>query len=276
MATRPPFRLVANNQPVKYDTEQTLEFIRRHFGRHHTPLLTAIVPDGPITTKRFKPGDEASIAAWLSVRQGLQNLYYHPNVVGERDAERQDARARKSEIAVVLALWADGDPRDKDERGETLDRDAERARILAGLRALEPPPTWIIDSGNGYQAGWELEKPYKLTGPADVKRVEAINQALSRSIIGGDKCHEVAHLMRCPARSTRRTRRSASAAGSSARRGWSRRIGSGATRWKTLTPCNARSRPRRRAPERGYGCCRTTSPAENWCCRQGRRRGWRR
>ena len=54
----------------------------------------------------------------------------------------------------AIMLHADSDPRD----GETIE--AAKKRILAAYAAHDPPPSLIVDSGNGLQGLWLLEPEF--------------------------------------------------------------------------------------------------------------------
>ena len=55
----------------------------------------------------------------------------------------------------AIFLHTDDDPRE----GETPE--AAKKRILAGYDAHDPPPSIVIDSGNGLQGIWLLEAEYQ-------------------------------------------------------------------------------------------------------------------
>jgi hypothetical protein len=116
-------------------------------------VLTAIIPDGHTTTITAHTADEA--IAFLSRHNGKQNLYYTLNYV----KSAMSSKPKKVDIAAIEYLHADLDPA-KDETPE-----AAKARYLEQLNgSFEPPPTWIVDSGNGIQAGWRLDEPIGLEG----------------------------------------------------------------------------------------------------------------
>ena len=60
---------------------------------------------------------------------------------------------------------------------------------------MRPPPMYIIDSGNGYQAFWGLTEPIPNDG--DYDRLERMNKHLE-ALLGGDSCHNIDRIMRIP------------------------------------------------------------------------------
>ena len=98
--------------------------------------------------------------AQRATRDGRVNVYFTINSTRGRVYRKP----RKTQIATLDALHVDVDPR------AGRDLDGERAAILARLRAVEPAPTVIWDSGRGYWALWALAEPIKLA--ANVAEVD--------------------------------------------------------------------------------------------------------
>ena len=74
-------------------------------------------------------------------------------------------------------MHADLDPAD----GETPE--AAKARYLGQLEnGFEPPPTWIVDSGGGIQAGWRMDEPIGLEG-ADREALVAEAENRSKALM---------------------------------------------------------------------------------------------
>jgi hypothetical protein len=116
-------------------------------------VLSAIVPDGAIETITAETvGD---IRKFVSEYNGRRNLYYSVNPT----RKPMTKKATKTDIAAIEYLLADLDP----EENETPE--AAKARYLAGLDVLKPPPTGIVDSGNGIQVLLKLADPIILAEP---------------------------------------------------------------------------------------------------------------
>jgi Family of unknown function (DUF5906) len=123
-------------------------------------VLTAISPDGPTTTTTAL--DETTARAFVRDNNGTRNLYYSVNPT----RTPMTSKAAKVDIAVVEYLFADLDPR------ESESPEAAKARYLQALEAHEPEPTAIVDSGNGVQVLWRLDKPIILATPVTVNNAK--------------------------------------------------------------------------------------------------------
>ena len=121
-------------------------------------VLTAIVPDGAITTVTARTADQ--VEAFIRKHDGKANLYYSVNPT--RTA--MSKKAAKTDIAAIEYVLADLDPAD----GETSE--AAKARYLEQLNgAFEPKPTAGVDSGNGIQGLWRLQERIVLGEPVNGK-----------------------------------------------------------------------------------------------------------
>jgi hypothetical protein len=111
-------------------------------------VLTAIAPDGAITTITAQTTDE--IAVFIHEHDGRGNLYYLVN----RTRTAMSKKAAKTDIAAIEYILGDLDPA-SDETSE-----AAKARYLEKLNGtIEPKPTAAVDSGNGIQCLWQLREP---------------------------------------------------------------------------------------------------------------------
>src|SRR5262245_39325553 len=127
-------------------------------------VLTAIVPDGPTTTRTFDRLDLAR--EFVATHNTDKNIYYSLNPTKTALTKK----ATKGDIAQAEYVHADLDP----EAGETPE--AAKARYLSAIEKLEHSPTAVIDSGNGVQALWELETEVE---PNRFAEVEACSKALT-------------------------------------------------------------------------------------------------
>ena len=154
--------------------------------------LTSIEPDRKgIQTKTFCPSQLSDMEQWIEGFNGKRNLYFHVNKVGRpisKKAERED-------IEEMRYLHVDLDPR----AGEDFTK--ERERILERLNNPPeglPVPTYIIDSGGGYQGLWLLEEPVHIGGDiAKAEEAKRYNQQLELTF-GADHCHNIDRLLRLP------------------------------------------------------------------------------
>ena len=144
----------ASSPAVLEPTPQTIAFLERL--RPSGPwVLTAIPPDpGPMTTITAR--NARDVRVFISQHNGKRNLYYSVNPI----RQATNKKAAKTNIAAIEFGLADCDPAE----GETPE--AAKARYLAALKSTAAPnPTFIVDSGNGLQFGWRLDKPIPLPEP---------------------------------------------------------------------------------------------------------------
>jgi predicted P-loop ATPase len=138
-------------------------------------VLSAIVPDGAIETTTAKTPDD--IRRFVRAHNGQRNIYYSVNPT----RTGMTKKAAKLDIASIEYLLADLDPAD----AETPE--AAKARYLAGLDALTPAPTGIIDSGNGIQVLLKLAEPIVLAEPESTtdkegKEIKVYPEATAKQI----------------------------------------------------------------------------------------------
>jgi len=168
----------------------TLRFLRlmRPDGRC---VLSAICPNGGgIETRTFELDPSDGVRTWLGKWNGKCNLYWTPNTV--KAEANPNKKPERSDIDEVNMLFVDVDPR------PGMDFEAERERILTSLTQYVPPPSAIVDSGNGYQGFWLLNEPFYVGGNLDAAaEIERYNIFI-RDRLGGDNCHTIEHLMRLP------------------------------------------------------------------------------
>lgn len=164
-------------------------------------VVTSIDPEERLgtRTRTFAAGDEEAITSWVRDENANRNVYYHVNPT--RGAVEK--KANRADIVEVRHLHVDVDPR----AGE--DFDAERVRILARLTESlpdkVPPPTFIVDSGGGYQAIWTLRVPIALAhddAPREAKEAAADDAALFNLrlavLFDCDHAQDVSRLLRLP------------------------------------------------------------------------------
>lgn len=130
--------------------------------------LVAIDKKNKITTGITKDVEyKDDLSAFIEKHNGTNDLYY---MVNEPHAIAPNKKLLKSDVNKLHGLWVDADPhplpasQSSDEQLLKQHQLNERKRLLSladDLKALEHPPTYIIDSGRGIQALWLLEQPIK-------------------------------------------------------------------------------------------------------------------
>jgi predicted P-loop ATPase len=151
-------------------------------------VLTAIIPDGVTTTITARNAD--AVRRFVRKYNGEQNLYYSVNPT--RTAMTK--KAAKKDIAAIEFLLADLDPEDNEKTEDA------KTRYLAALNQHKPASTAIIDSGNGIQVLWRLEKPIVLEGDTADKviDVEARVKALIEKLGGKAGTQNIDRILRLP------------------------------------------------------------------------------
>ena len=176
-------------EPVP-NTQAAVEFL---LGRSGFPVLSfaqilAEGKKGKFETRSFPERNPAELFDWIEPRQGKGNLYYSINPVINAQAKKAD----RENIASLVSLHVDLDPR-VDEPQEKA-----QARIIAKLKALPKPPTWIIVSGGGVQGIWDLVEHVPINGNLEIAEdLKLYNVQLERDL-GGDHCHNIDRIMRIP------------------------------------------------------------------------------
>jgi hypothetical protein len=143
------------------------------------------------------PGDAALWAA----RNDGKNQYFNPAELRAPVAHK----ATKKDVARSRWLWIDVDPEKLGKRAASMSEAecrahyaAEKARILADVRTLEPRPTLVIDTGNGYQCLWRLREVVECPTEAAADAIEARNRWLGQKIRGADDTWNIDRILRLP------------------------------------------------------------------------------
>ena len=134
---------------------------------------------------RFWEADPARAAARaLALRRPGLAIYYGV-------CPRFDRGGKKCHVTSIPGLWADVD--DKRFAGA-------RAGGAAALGAFPLPPTWVIDSGGGLQAYWDLVAPLLVAGVDDplVARVEGLLARLYTTLGDLDSVQDLSRVLRVP------------------------------------------------------------------------------
>lgn len=172
---------------LKANTDEAIAFLQR-FAPEGPWALTAIVPDGKTFTQTFWPRTLEAMRTWIEAAQGQRNIYFHVNPV----SHELNKKAEKTDMEALAWLHVDMDPRP----GE--DPASEKDYALGKLRAANPAPTVIIDSGGGVQAFWRLRDPAPTQGLLGrCEELEAYNVQLER-LFNADACHNIDRVMRLP------------------------------------------------------------------------------
>ncbi|MFG0351925.1 phage/plasmid primase, P4 family [Pseudomonas sp. zbq_5] len=124
------------------------------------------------------------------------NLYFRPNLLRSSQGSGEGGAAKKEDIIAGTCFHVDLDPveppADATVEAKRAHLEEERQRIKTALASFAVPPSFVIDSGGGYQAFWRLD------APVSIEEAEAINQRLCAHFDTPDNCWSIQHLMRLP------------------------------------------------------------------------------
>jgi hypothetical protein len=183
-ASWPARQLPADGLPESVIVPQPSREAAESFLRHQVRdaiHLVSIEPDGPGIDGRYFGEDAAEAAKW-AIAENLRrrNVYWTVNVI----RPGCNRKPKKGDITEARFVHVDVDP----PKNGGFDRGAKLLR----LDLLACPPSLIIDSGNGLQALWRLER-----SASDWQAIEAINRG-AEPALGADHCHNIDRLLRIP------------------------------------------------------------------------------
>jgi hypothetical protein len=165
------------------DPDAAIRFLRQLHPGGLWQTIIAIIPDGMLTARSFTNAEDAH--TFIVAHNGDKNIYFLPN----RTKAPMDKKPKKGDIALILFIYADLDPR-ADESPEQA-----KARYLQALEHYPLKPTIIIDSGNGLQCLWRLVAPL---GPQYAARVEAISKAVMEALGAKAGTQNIDRILRLP------------------------------------------------------------------------------
>lgn len=162
-------------------------------------LLLSILPDTTRPSgKTFDwPDDAATALRWTEACNRNSGLYWtvnpcQPNLM---------KKARKENVQLLRAVWADCDPLDDPKLGERCRPWAAERQRLYGLAAeleqLTCPPSIILDSGNGIQVIWRLAHPIEASDEYIVA-IERLGRRIECALGGLENTSNIDRVLRIP------------------------------------------------------------------------------
>jgi Protein of unknown function (DUF3987) len=165
-------------------------------GRH---LLLTILPDTvhPHGKTFDWPGDRATALRWIEACNRNSGLYWTVNVCQSNLMKK----AKKGDVQLLRAVWADCDPLDDPKLGERCRPwAAGRQRLHKLARELEQltcPPSAILDSGNGIQVVYRLAEPIE-ANEEYVAAIERLGRRIECALGGLENTSNVDRVLRIP------------------------------------------------------------------------------
>jgi hypothetical protein len=163
------------------------EFLSRFIGAHLRCVTAISFNRDSVVTQTFNSSEDHKCAQFIAEHAGKDNLYFSVNPP-RRLMTRKPSLA---DIELVGWLHVDIDFKTKDGSEEELVLE----RLRSGSRVLRPHV--ILNSGGGIQAFWRLKEPVLIQDEHHAREIGRLNQRLAE-IFQGDKCHDIAHIMRLP------------------------------------------------------------------------------
>jgi hypothetical protein len=184
-------------------------------------FLQVLRPGGPWLLIAIDPGgcgivgqtcnSPAEALAFVATHDQRCNLYY--SVAETRPGLHK--KATKNDVECACFLWTEIDPHLEARGGAETDEEfvariaseiaAEKAKALGRARSHRPPPSIIVDSGNGIQLLWRLDKSYSFIvdspheavrlHPARFDPVERRNKHLLAELDGDGKSFNVDRIL---------------------------------------------------------------------------------
>lgn len=174
------------------------------------PWTVTSINDGRLNSVTFAERGRGTMAKWIADRNGKVNLYWHINPTYGDPGNK----ASLEDVSHIERLHVDIDLNPT----SGLPIEDQRAAILALLEdearlkecGIPGVPSFIIDSGGGYWAFWDLVEPFSLNGPDQQARrdnahraggynkwiAETLNKAFGLHY--ADDCHNVDRIARLP------------------------------------------------------------------------------
>lgn len=187
------------NAAIEGNTDEAIQFLK-DFDQSGWHNLVAIDPNtGDLEGRTFEPNSWPAIQKWVTPRQGQKNLYFSVNEPAPRAPHD---KLDKTEIGRVRALHLDIDL-PKSENQDPLSLAKLKPELLAKIDAIKkdpnaPWPTFVIDSGGGFNALFKLEEKIEIDSPETVETVEAHNLGLLVKVGADRGTHNIDRLLRLP------------------------------------------------------------------------------
>ena len=159
------------------------------------PLPLQAAPSSVETNKSLVIGITDNVTArrvfdFIEEHNGKHNLYF---MVNTPSSDAPDNKLKKEHVEFINAVWIDADP----IKDKTFKEERKRLKtLMTKLKDEQNPPTFIIDSGGGYQAFWCLKEPVKLTDESQ-KLYEGYSRALAEKY-DTDRVQNIDRIMRVP------------------------------------------------------------------------------
>ena len=149
-----------------------------------------------IRGRTFQRNEGDEIEKWITLgqRNGF-NVYFNINGLSV-PLGRYHKKANEGDVSVLYALHLDlDDPKDVTKPSQFAKAHRDTLKGLLDSTAV-PPPSLVIDSGNGFGAFWTVAPATKVT-EENRHVLKSYNKGI-RELFGADACEDLCRVMRLP------------------------------------------------------------------------------
>lgn len=206
--------------PPSNAVDKLEEFFEQLPGNHPV-VITVLWPDKPHEQEPDANGklkwpetrsfNNATSAAMWAIKQNKlgYNVYFQANVADgpvmkpktRKDGSTWEDEVKPSDehIRIARMFYVDGDVR-KDKGGNEIETVAQAKAHFRDLFAqLGNPPSFVVDTGNGLQAGFFLEEPIMLDGSREsIDHYGDYLRGLISELDTDEAVQDVSRILRCP------------------------------------------------------------------------------
>lgn len=159
---------------------------------HVEAYLPVMAPGAksPPTLETVALADLDTLVPWIEANQD-RDCYYTVGPLAAPQGSGKRGTVTKCDIPFSCFVHLDLDPAEPPAGADLQEHHAaERQRLRKQINDFPLPPSFLIDSGGGFQLLWTL------TTPATVAEAEEVNKALCQHFGTPDRCHSAQHLLR--------------------------------------------------------------------------------
>ena len=179
--------MTQNNHPI--NIKKAISFLKSFRGEGYMNLV-AIHPISADVAGITRPVKSGDLVKFITRYNTEGNLYF---MVNEPHNNAPDTKLKKEHINKIHGVWLDADP---SKHKPFTDERIRLSSFMYELSRDDNPPTYIIDSGGGFQAFWLLNNPVIATKET-IDHYESLSRGLAEKY-GTDHVHNIDRLMRIP------------------------------------------------------------------------------
>lgn len=177
-----------NNDPK--NSKKAWGFLKAFFNPDAPVNLIAIDPDSGEILGITRNVLDKRIYQFIERNNGEKNLYFMVNTPCKN---APDNKLKKEHVEFINGVWIDADP----VKDNPFDEERIRLKeLVEDLKKSTYAPTYIIDSGGGFQAFWLLKKPVQATSE-NIELYEAYSRGLAAQY-NTDNVQNIDRIMRIP------------------------------------------------------------------------------